>query len=536
LWDREAKKHLRLPYHQGPLAFAQFSPDGKVLLTANGTGLSGVAWGEGTQLWDTATGQRRGAPLLPPGPVQAVAFSPDSQLLAVTCYSGDVQLWETTKGRPLGRPFRHPGPVYSVAFSQDGSKLVTGGHDGMAHIWDTHPTSGVRPLRSLERVAVVTPDGSRYLQRGEGNTLRLHDMRSGEPCGGPVPWTEKDRRVVLGPDQRALVIAGASNTARLWDAVTGKPIGGPWAHDGPVADVRFSPDGRTVLTLVKSTNPRTELPTAYRWDAATGRSLGFEKGPNVSLALAISPDGRWALRAAGPAAVIVPVSAGRGNIPPRPLVHHGPLVGGLFSPDSRTLLTIAAHSGNWYEARLLNLATGEPLGPPLPHQGPIGAKVFSADGKMVLTGSDDGTARLWDPATGKQLGPVMSHGGRVRAVAIRPDGKLAATAGEDGTARLWHVATGRPLAPPLRHPAAVSFVTFDRGGETLITAAGDRVRVWKVPHAIPGEAKLLLLEAEIKTGMELDGSTPRLLDDEERARRRRQVEGAGKAAPAEGSR
>jgi hypothetical protein len=46
----------------------------------------------------------------------------------------------------------------------------------------------------------------------------------------------------------------------------------------------------------------------------------------------------------------------------------------------------------------------------------------------------------------------------------------------------------------------------------------------------------LLLEAEIETGMELDGSTPRLLDDAERARRSQRLEAGKKAPRAEGGR
>jgi WD40 repeat protein/tRNA A-37 threonylcarbamoyl transferase component Bud32 len=532
LWDLKANKHLPLP-HQGRPTFAQFSPDGTVLLTASGRGV--VADSEVVQLWDTATGQPRGAPLLPRGQVRTAAFSPDSKLLAIGCGEAqlwEVQLWETGTGRPVARALRHPGPVYAVTFSPDGTKLVTGGYDGMARIWDTHPTRIVRPLRSLDRVATLCADGSRCLRRGEENTLTLHDVTSGQPCGEPLPCTAKDRLLALGPDKRTLVIAGEGKTAQVWDAVAGKPVGTPLQHVGPVAGVRFE-HGGTFLTLVEDRLPLSPGLIAYRWDTA-GRSLGFETNPHIDMALAISPDGRWALRALGAYAVVVDVSSAKGVA--HSLKVGGPIVSGLFDPKSRTLLTIAARSGSWQEARLWDLATGKPLGPPMPHQGLIRATVFSPGGQSVLTGSDDGTARLWDAATGKQLGPLMSHGGRIRAVAFRPDGKLAATAGDDGAVRLWHVATGQPLGPPLPHPAAVSFVTFGTEGETLITAAGDRVRVWKAPQAMAGDAKRLLLEAEVQTGMELDGGTPRLLDDAERARRTQQLEGAVKAPPAEGSR
>jgi WD40 repeat protein len=523
LWDRQTKKPLPLPY-QARLTFAQFSPDGKMLLTASGRGLD---HSEKVQLWETETGHPHGAPLLPSGLVRHAAFSPDSKLLAISSGEGEVQLWETGTGRPVARALRHPVAIHALAFSCDGTKLVTGGHDGMARVWDLRSGPILQPLRLRERVALVAADGSCYLQRSERKTLRLHDMMSGQPCGEPMPYTEKDHAVALGTDKRTLFVRNEGTTARLWNAVTGKPIGAPLELHDPLTGVRFSLDGRTLLTFKTYRSQYGQWPMAYRWETATGRSLDQEKNPNISMAAALSPDGRWSLRILGNSAVIVDINSK--TVEGKSLTHPGPVTAGLFSPDSRALLTIASRSGSWEEARLWDRASGEPLGPPMPHQGPIRAKVFSPDSKIVLTGSDDGTARLWDTATGKQLGPLMPHGSRVRAVAFRADGKLAATAGEDGTVKLWHVATGQPLGPPLPHPAAVSFLTFGPGGETLIVAAGDHVRVWKVPQAIPGEAKRLLLKAEIETGMELDSSTPRILDDAERARRRQQMEGSEKA-------
>jgi WD40 repeat protein/tRNA A-37 threonylcarbamoyl transferase component Bud32 len=527
LWDREANKQLSLPY-QGRLAFARFSPDGKALLTASGRGLADVS--EAVQLWDTVTGQPRGAPLLPRGAVQAAAFSSDSKLLAIGCGEGEVQLWETATGRPVARALRHPGPVHAVAFSPDGSKLVTGCRDGMARVWDTGLGTTIRPLHVIEGVAAS--GGHRCLQRGEGNTLRLLDLASGRPCGEPVPCAEKALIIALGPDERTVAIVPEGNKVRIWDAVTGQPVGEPLTTFAKVTGIRFSPDGRTLWTFAEYDPRFGATPIVQRWDAATGRSLGFEKDPHVSLAPALSPDSRRALRIHGGTAVVLEVSGVQGGA--KSLKHHGPITGGLFSPDSRTLLTTAVRSGSWEEAQLWDLDTGKPLGPPMPHQGPIRAKVFSLDGKLVLTGSDDGTARVWDAATGKPLGPLMSHGDRVSAVALGPEGNLAATAGGDGTVRLWHVATGRPLGPPLPHPAAVSFVAFGTGGETLITAASDRVWVWSVPRAMPGEPQRLLLEAELETGMELGGSTTRLLEDAERAQRVRQLEGHTPVKPVEG--
>jgi WD40 repeat protein len=45
-----------------------------------------------------------------------------------------------------------------------------------------------------------------------------------------------------------VVIGSDDHTARFWDPVLGKPLGRPLRHKGPVRDVAFSPDGKTVAT------------------------------------------------------------------------------------------------------------------------------------------------------------------------------------------------------------------------------------------------------------------------------------------------
>ncbi len=65
-----------------------------------------------------------GEPFQLNGKPQALAFSPDSKLLAGGSFSGFVNLWEVATVHEVAR-IPHGEPVTGVSFSLDGSQLFT---------------------------------------------------------------------------------------------------------------------------------------------------------------------------------------------------------------------------------------------------------------------------------------------------------------------------------------------------------------------------------------------------------------------------
>ncbi|MFE0424135.1 helix-turn-helix domain-containing protein [Streptomyces sp. NPDC058953] len=80
---------------------------------------------------DTGTavaGPSHEAPLRVAAGVTALAFSPDGATLAVGNGSGSVQLWDVASSQRMGSPLLTPGdPILSLAFSPDGRTLYTAG-------------------------------------------------------------------------------------------------------------------------------------------------------------------------------------------------------------------------------------------------------------------------------------------------------------------------------------------------------------------------------------------------------------------------
>jgi WD40 repeat protein len=166
LWGAGAREpRCEFPGHPGPVSAVAFSPDGKTVLTGSrGSPEKGGEEREGeVRLWDTATGrclwqQRLGRQ----GGVPHVAFSPDGTILLAASADWTVWLWGAATKQPLGRPLEHGGSITAVSFSPDGQALVTGSLDGHARLWD---------------VATGRPLGPPWPQQGAVWAARAHGDR-----------------------------------------------------------------------------------------------------------------------------------------------------------------------------------------------------------------------------------------------------------------------------------------------------------------------------------------------------------------------
>jgi len=195
---------------------------------------------------------------------------------------------------------------------------------------------------------------------------------------------------------------------------------------GHTTDVRFSPDGKRIVTMEQGVNVRL-------WNTESGREIAKIAGHFVSLPtnkVLLTTD-KWAEHG-------MPIrrwdtTSGRELLPALEMV------GGLnhqaiFSPDGKT---IAMHDGGRGRVFVWDAESGKKL-----HEfsRDAGTYSFSPDGtKIAVPGWD--TTRILDAQSGRELQTVegdsamFSHDGRKIATGVR----------RDFSTRIWDVNSGREL-------------------------------------------------------------------------------------------
>jgi eukaryotic-like serine/threonine-protein kinase len=427
LWDA-ATLRLRKPalLHEGLVKTMTFNPDGQMLATGtavmefDGQAPHWRAKRGQARLWHVGTGKPVHGPLFHPLPVWSTAFPPDGRLLLTGCEDGRARFFEVVSGKEIGRPLVHEGTVTSVAFSPDGTTAATssagGDHTGAAaRLWEIPPQPQVvrtPPNRSdAGHILLFTADNTALLTANESpQTLERRNVRTGAklepsihqeshieaialtPDGKQVFTFARDRvarvwdlakasllrswpivelvhAAAISSDGQTLLIRSADQKIRLWDIASSQPLTAAIAHRGAIADIAFAADGRAIwMENVK------EAVTCWRMTA--------DGSPEM---LSLWDDD--ALRGAfGPAAAFL-LARGKANRP----VKHDAVQGYSF------------HSLDSIRTR---------------HADRIQGLGVSRDGKTLATGSWDQTARLWDVITGRPLGPPLAHPGRVNKVAV----------------------------------------------------------------------------------------------------------------------
>lgn len=217
-----------------------------------------------------------------PVPVAALAFSPDGQQLAASGYH-EVTLWEPATGKLLRRVKNLPQRIQALAWHPQGQWLAVGGgspgQSGEVALVDVAKGEVAKVLvTTIDTVMALAFDqsGTRLAAGGADNAIRVFSI----PDGKELRLLQQHADWVLGlafsADGQHLASASRDRTARVFNLDTGELEASYLGHDAPVSGVAFTEDGKTVYSCGRDRD-------VHSWAAKDGKRTGKISGAEGEL-------------------------------------------------------------------------------------------------------------------------------------------------------------------------------------------------------------------------------------------------------------
>ena len=410
-------------------------------------------------------------------------------------------------------PTRAPGaPV--VTGVATGPRVVLGGKGGLVRLWDLGDAG-----RPDDEKLVAELKLAETTDRGGDSNVNTEITR--------LAFDREGGRVAIATGDVSSADTRSRGGAWIWEPEA-RPDGlGTWrfltGHEGPVADIAFSPNNEQVATASYCLRSGAgSASDSDPWDGVVKlygvKTGGLERDYRVNGRanhVAFDRTGRRLVVATGNVNGTDAKARGRVIVidletdeDVRMERHDCPAAIALFSPDGHLVVSGGADGVIWVH----DAGNRQPIATLPGHNQPISDLAFSLDGSRLVSASGDRTARIWDAGRWRDFNPraesgprewgslvtLVGHKAWLTDAEFSRDGTLVLTAAFDRTARVWDARTGEALVTLLGHRGPVLAARFHAYGALVVTAGDQSARVWDAGQVEPARLWLKGHQAAVR--------------------------------------
>ncbi|KIK38129.1 hypothetical protein CY34DRAFT_809668 [Suillus luteus UH-Slu-Lm8-n1] len=298
-------------------------------------------------------------------------------------------------------------------------------------------TSTIAPRQTMQghtgwvNGGVHLPNGRHIMTCSSDSSIRLWDLESGAQI--EEDWRDPDennvglRSMALSPNGKIIASGSDDGKVRLWDVETTKVISKWTGHTHVVYALCWSADGERVASGSWDR-------TARVWDVKSGQTvLTIKTGHKLVYAVVYSPDGTK-IATGGDEEKAVKIWDAKSGELLNTLKHR--VCSLAWTSDGKKLI-----SGSYRLVRIFDTATWQQTAILRGHTNFVYAISLFPNNRLLASASDDKTARLWNLDTNLPVGPPLPHEQDLPSVALSHDGKLLLTVCENKDAYIWDIHT-----------------------------------------------------------------------------------------------
>ena len=419
--------------------------------------------------------------------VWGLAFGPEGDII-VTDDQGNVSVWDMTdiySPQLSNRQAPHDGAVHDAVFSSNSACVATAGRSdhtaAVLSVMDTEPMTllghkdKILALAFLNTNSVPThplaPCGTDSLATISSDGMLLTwNIGPAQEYETLLAHQQPIEEIEFSPDGRYLVTASDDGTAQLWNV---EPFHSQSVldHGQPIWDVDFSPDGQTIATS-------SEDGTVKLWRTSSSRLMSppirGHDGPVY--AVSFRPPQGVQFATGGNDGKVLLWDSQAGNPILRREWRLSPFAVNSIEFDHQgKQMIIGLADGS---SRIVGLESSDVITLSMSPSDSVYHAILSPDGHYAITASEDGTIRSWQIIPGKSYYQrdfddhfIGSHQGSAYRIDVDPTGKLLVSAGKDGKIFIWDAATSKRVGTISGSDVSINSVKFSPDGRLLV--AGD---------------------------------------------------------------
>jgi WD40 repeat protein len=401
--------------------------------------------------------------------INSVNFIDNDTKIVTAGKDGTVRLWDANpseSGKALGQFKAHSKSVNSIRFYRDNKDdiIATGGQDGTAKIWLKNVFDDNQSKNAELEFWDMDLGDEKNKIAHKGSVYNIRFSRDGKLV---VTSGGEDGKLKLWIRNNIKKLHGKTFIDKEWSVI---------AHDGGITSINFNNKHDRLMTAGKDG-------TGKLWDLAGNLVVTFphiEKPNKGSVeTIFVSSDDQTVVTGGDDG--IIKFWNTNGDLLSSLTAHVGSIGTARFNPDNKQFATASKDdktSGNDNSVRVWDSNTKELLAELKGHQGDIRSlrynehktDSYTKGSRLITAGQDDGVVRFWDVSSLLQdkVDQKQQAISSTKSVRFNRDGDRVATVGEDGMVRVWRLSKkDNELFSPRKRYLETLFIQFEKVNSDL---------------------------------------------------------------------